>query len=512
MITIIDFGSQYTQLIARRVREMGVYCEVIPWNVSPSQGIHQKCLGFILSGSPASAYEPDAPTIPTHILNSELPILGICYGMQCLVVELGGRVFSLSQQEYGLSRLEVINNTILFGEIPSTLDVWMSHGDGIEKLPPNLYSLAKTSKISIAAMADRDNRLFGVMFHPEVAHTEFGAKLLRNFVIRICGCKETWNPSDIIIKSVSTIQSQIGNNRAICAVSGGVDSTVAAILAQRAIGNRLTCVFVDHGLLRKNEADEVIKLLSDALNTSIVFVDASARFLSALRGISDPEQKRSIIGELFIRVFELEAKKREISFLIQGTLYSDIIESSTTGNATMSFPKARIKSHHNVGGLPTDMELILVEPLRKLFKDEVRRIGRVLNLPDEILFRHPFPGPGLAIRCIGEINQKRLNTLRSIDDILLQELQASELYRESALAFAVLLPVRSVGVMGDARRYGEVVALRVVTSEDLMTADWKRLPGDFLAQLSSRIVNEVSDVNRVVYDITSKPPATIDWE
>jgi GMP synthase (glutamine-hydrolysing) len=513
MITIIDFGSQYTQLIARRVRELGVYCEVIPWQVATTMGHEQNCRGYILSGGPDSVTKMDYHPVPRLVLEGKVPVLGICYGMQCLSASLGGQVSSTERGEYGLARMELVDKSPLFEDWPTTNEVWMSHRDHVHELPAGFRIIARTENASIVAMSDNDNRIFGVLFHPEVTHTSLGKVLLSNFVCNVCSCQRDWNPVNIIAESLSAIRNQVDHDeQALCAVSGGLDSSVAAVIARRVLGDRLLCIFIDHGLLRENEAESVVSMLPAIVKSPIVKVDASERFLSALRGVTDPEQKRRIIGELFIRIFEDEAATRNIHFLIQGTLYSDVIESAPVIGAVTPTLTARIKSHHNVGGIPKDIKLKLVEPLRKLFKDEVRQIGRELGLPDQILLRHPFPGPGLAIRCIGQVTPQRLETLRKADSILTQELHAKGLDRETALAFTVLLPIRSVGVMGDTRSYGQVIALRIVTSEDLMTADWKRLPYAVLDQVSARIVNEVPDVNRVVFDITSKPPATIDWE
>ncbi len=514
MIIIVDFGSQYTQLIARRVRELNVYCETVPWNAVPDGQAASECAGYILSGGPASVNDVHAPSLPPSVLASGMPILGICYGMQWLATALGGRVSEGVCREYGPSQLVVLEDSPLFADFPTTFSVWMSHGDCVEQLPPNFVPLARTIAIPVAAIGDHGRRLFGVQFHPEVAHTAWGKELLRNFVYHICGCRGSWSSDEILAETVAAIQARVGNERALCAVSGGLDSTVAAVLTYKAIGERAMCVFVDHGLLRQGEAEHVLSSLRALLRMPVIGIDASNSFLAALRGITDPEQKRRAIGELFIRTFEAEADKLGgIPFLVQGTLYSDIIESAPPlGNSAKRTLAATIKSHHNVGGLPSDMKFKLVEPLNRLFKNEARRLGRLLGLPDEIVERHPFPGPGLAIRCLGEVTKDRLETLRKADAIVVDDLKASGLYCETALAFAVLLPVRSVGVMGDARAYGQVVAVRVVTSTDLMTADWARLPHSLLARISARITNEVPDVSRVVYDVTSKPPATIDWE
>jgi GMP synthase (glutamine-hydrolysing) len=514
MIIVVDFGSQYTGLIARRVRELNVYCEVVPWNAVSMTWNIKSCAGYILSGGPAHVLDTDVPSLPFALLTSGLPILGICYGMQYLVVAFGGRISTSTKREYGAAELFVIDDSTLFKGLPATLNVWMSHGDSVEQLPPNFTSLAKTGDSTITAMVDHSQRLFGVQFHPEVTHTVLGKEILRNFLYRICGCHGIWTPAEIGVESVATIRSHVGSERAICAVSGGVDSTVAAILTHKAIGDQMICIFVDHGLLRQDEAIHTISKLRSVLKTRLIAIDARQSFIEALAGIIDPEQKRRIIGELFIRTFEAYADKLgNIPFLIQGTLYSDVIESAQPLDAdTKPSLAARIKSHHNVGGLPSDMRFKLVEPLRNLFKDEVRQLAHWLGLPDEIVWCHPFPGPGLAIRCLGEITPERLRTLQLADTILIQELKSTGLYRETAMAFVVLLPIKSGRVIGNTYRYEQVMAVRVVTSEDLMTAEWARLPYNLLARVSSRITSEIPNVSRVVFDITSKPPATIDWE
>ncbi len=513
-IIVVDFGSQYTGLIARRVRELNVYCEIVPWDLLSAASITKTCAGYILSGGPASILDVNAPSLPFSLLTSGLPMLGICYGMHYLTVAFGGQIAGSTHREFGAAQISITEKSPLFKNLPATLKVWMSHGDSVERLPPNFISLANTASIPIAAIADHSRSLFGVQFHPEVIHTELGKEVLRNFLYNICSCRGTWNPKEVVTESIATIRSQIGKDRAICAVSGGVDSTVAAILTYQAVGDRLNCIFVDHGLLRLDEVKHVLARLKSVLKTPVTLVDASQPFIEALSGITDPEQKRRTIGELFIRTFEAEADRLGgIPFLIQGTLYSDVIESARTldGNVR-STPTARIKSHHNVGGLPSDMKFKLIEPLRKLFKDEVRQLAQWLGLPEEIVWCHPFPGPGLAIRCLGEVTSDRLNILRLADSILMQEIKAAELYRETSLAFAVLLPMQDAELRGSEYINRQSVALRVVTSEDLMTADWARIPYSLLARISTRIANEMPNVDRVVYDITSKPPATIDWE
>jgi GMP synthase (glutamine-hydrolysing) len=507
-LAILDFGSQYSQLIARRVREANVYCELFPFDAPESEVMAIRPKGFILSGGPASVFEPAAPRIPQYVLDSGLPILGICYGMQALTHQLGGQVERAQQREYGPAtvRVEQANPLLPPGEHP----VWMSHGDRIEHPPPGFIPLASSPNSPYAAIAHPQRRIYGVQFHPEVQHTPGGFEILRRFALHICGARPEWTPPSIVRQAVEDIRRQVGQARAIAAVSGGVDSTVAASLVHRAIGERLVCIFVDNGLLRAGEAATVGHVLGDLIGAELIQVDASERFFKRLRGVSDPEKKRRIIGETFIQVFaEQAASIPEARFLVQGTIYPDVVESRGPERQKA----ARIKTHHNVGGLPQNLPFDLVEPLRFLFKDEVRRVGAELGLPEDLLWRQPFPGPGLAVRCLGQVTPERIARLRKADSIFLEELDRADLLREgTAQAFAVLLPVRSVGVMGDERTYGETLALRAVTTEDFMTADWARLPPDLLARASTRIVNEVSGITRVVYDITSKPPATIEWE
>ncbi|MCS7281837.1 MAG: glutamine-hydrolyzing GMP synthase [Anaerolineae bacterium] len=508
-LVILDYGSQTTQLIARRIRESQVYCELFPWNTPAERVMALRPRGFVLSGGPASVYEPGAPTLPAYVLESGRPVLGICYGMQLLAHALGGRVGRAPQREYGPARVELIHPLSFLIPLQAQPQVWMSHGDRVEELPPGFIVLARSLNSPVAAMGDPDRHLYGVQFHPEVVHTPAGREILRRFATEVCGCAPTWTPAAFIEEAIASIREQVGDGRVLCALSGGVDSAVTATLVHRAIGDQLTCVFVNTGLMRRGEPEQVVRTFRDRLGMPLVAVDATEEFLAALEGVTDPEEKRRIVGEKFIRVFEREAEKLgRVDFLAQGTLYPDVIESAAPDR-----PGARrIKTHHNVGGLPERMRLRLIEPLRYLFKDEARAVGEALGLPPEVVWRQPFPGPGLAVRVVGAVTWERLERLRAADAILLEELDRAGLLRTTQQAFAVLLPVRSVGVMGDCRTYEEVIALRVVTTEDFMTADWARLDPDLLARISNRIVNEVAGVNRVVYDITSKPPATIEWE
>lgn len=508
-IAILDFGSQYAQIIARRVREAQVYCELFPWDAPIEKILSIAPKGFILSGGPKSVYEENAPYIQDFIFKTGLPILGICYGMQALTHALGGQVDSSAQREYGYAAIEpTIPGTML--ENIST--VWMSHGDRITRLPEGFIALARSGNSPFAAMGDMQRKYFGVQFHPEVHHTPNGEKLLKHFVVDICGVKPNWTPKSIIEDAVERIRKQVGRERVLAAVSGGVDSSVAAALVHEAIGDQLVAVFVDTGLLRRNEGEQVAAAFRNNLHSELITVDASEEFLAALAGVTEPEQKRKIVGEKFIRVFEAQAKQLgQPRFLVQGTIYPDVVESSAADRSKAQ----KIKSHHNVGGLPEDMEFELVEPLRYLFKDEVRAVGEALGLPEALVWRQPFPGPGLTVRCLGEVTRERASRLRAADAILIEELSNAGFLgkkAETSQAFVVLLPVRSVGVMGDQRTYQEAAAIRAVTTEDFMTADWARLPHELLAKVSSRIVNEVDGINRVVYDITSKPPATIEWE
>jgi GMP synthase (glutamine-hydrolysing) len=506
-ILILDFGSQYTQLIARRVREAKVYSEILPFNTPLEEISARAPKGLILSGGPQSVFAPDAPHPDPRLYSYPVPVLGICYGMQLLAYHLGGQVRPAREREFGRADLEHDCDSPLFQNLPRQLQVWMSHGDHIEALPEGFRVVARTLN-AIGAMEDPARRIYALQFHPEVVHTPRGKEVLNNFLFSVCGCRGDWTPASFAHETVELLRDQIGQNRAICALSGGVDSTVAAVLVHRAIGDNLVCVFVDNGLLRKGEFEEVMNTLRGQFNLNVIGVDASRRFLDRLRGVVDPEMKRKIIGEEFIRVFEDQAGKQgEVRFLIQGTLYPDVIES-----VSVKGPSAVIKSHHNVGGLPEKMHLSLVEPLRELFKDEVRRVGRELGLPDHFIQRQPFPGPGLAVRILGDVTEQGLNLLREAEAIVDQEIRRADLYAELWQAFAVLLPVKTVGVMGDDRTYDYVAAVRAVTSVDGMTADWAPLPYEVLARISNRIVNEVRGINRVVYDISSKPPSTIEWE
>jgi GMP synthase (glutamine-hydrolysing) len=508
-VAIVDFGSQYSRLIARRVRDLKVYCEIVSPDATWNQIARINPRGVILSGGPSSVYDGGAPLAPTWVYENSLPVLGICYGMQVLAHQLGGRVVPGLQREYGHAVLHQ-NTSVspIFANLPTSMPVWMSHGDQIEELPPGFASLAYTDNAPVAVMGNERN-IFGLQFHPEVVHTVHGKTVLENFLYHICGCRGAWTPSNFVKQSIESIRQQVGESRVICALSGGVDSAVTATLVHQAVGDQLTCIFVNNGLLRLEEPERVLDTFRRNLRLNLVYVDASERFVNRLSGIIDPEEKRKAVGEEFIHVFDEAALELEnTEYLAQGTLYPDVIESRTPENKTA----ARIKTHHNVGGLPEDMKLKLIEPLRYLFKDEVRDVGIALGLPQEMVYRQPFPGPGLAIRIMGEVTQEKLEILRRCDWIVIDEIKAANLYHQLWQSFAVLTDSRSVGVMGDYRTYSHVVAIRAVSSEDAMTADWVRLPYDVLARISSRIVNEVPDINRVVYDITSKPPGTIEWE
>lgn len=514
-VVILDYGSQLSQLIARRAREVQVYSELIPYN-TPAEQIEQlDPVGFILSGGPASAYEPGAPQLPDYVLRSGKPVLGICYGMQLLALALGGEVAPATKREYGPAEIELtggddpVLSPLGRRDQPAPLPVWMSHGDRVTRMPPGFRILAQSANSPIAAMGDAERGLYCLQFHPESHHTLQGREIIRNFLFNVCGCEGDWTTGNFIEQAVAQVRAQVGQGQVVCGLSGGVDSSVVAALLHQAIGDQLTCIFVNTGMLRLGEPEQVVETFQNQMHARLVAVDATEDFLSALQGVTDPEKKRKIIGEKFIRIFEAEARKLgRVDFLAQGTLYPDVIESTAPDRPV----GAKIKSHHNVGGLPPDMKFELVEPLRYLFKDEVRAVGQALGLPDSIVWRHPFPGPGLAVRLLGEVTWERLETLRLADHVLIEALRTSGWYGRVSQAFAVLLPLQTVGVMGDGRTYADVVAIRAVTTEDFMTADWARLPADLLAQISNRIVNEVPGVNRVVFDITSKPPATIEWE
>ena len=514
-IIVLDFGSQYNMLIARRVREAHVYCELLPHDTPWEKIAPLNPKGFILSGGPASVYAPNAPLAPAYVYESHLPVLGICYGMQVITKQLGGQVTPGTKREYGHAIMHLSQpDSPLLAKLPESTPVWMSHGDKIEQMPPDFTALAYTENspyavIGHSGISGDGGKIFGLQFHPEVAHTPEGKTLLRNFVYKVCGCRGNWTMGNFVSESMARIKEQVGDGLVINALSGGVDSSVVATLIHRSIGDQLTCIFVNNGLLRREEADRTLQVFKNNLGMNIVYLDASDRFLNRLKGVTDPEEKRKIIGEEFICIFEEEAVRiGKVDFLAQGTLYPDVIESISS----VSTASAKIKSHHNVGGLPARMTLKLLEPLRFLFKDEVRLVGAELGLPEEMVWRQPFPGPGLAIRCIGEVTKEKLEILRSADFILMNEIKKAGFYRQLWQSFCVLTDVRSVGVMGDFRTYGYLAAVRAVTSEDAMTADWARLPYDLLARISNRIVNEVEGINRVVYDITSKPPSTIEWE
>ena len=509
-VVVLDFGSQYTQLIARRVREQRVYCEILPCDTPLERLRALRPRAIVLSGGPSSVLAEGAPQVDPELFRMGVPVLGICYGLQLLVHTLGGRVAPAERREYGPASLQVVRPEGILSPyaLDEHIDVWMSHGDRVEALPEGFVVLGRSDNSPYAAVADLDRRFFGVQFHPEVAHTPRGAELLEAFLFEVAGLEPDWTPGSFVEQAVRRIAEQVGDGAAVCGLSGGVDSAVAAALVQRAIGERLTCVFVDNGLLRKDEAHGVVRTFRDHLGMNVVHVDAADRFLEALRGVADPERKRKIIGHVFIDVFEEVAKSLpDVRFLVQGTLYPDVIES-----VSHKGPSAVIKSHHNVGGLPERMALQLVEPLRLLFKDEVREVGEALGLPRHVLWRQPFPGPGLAVRCLGPVEPEALDVLREADAVLESEIRAAGLYERIWQSFCVLLPVRTVGVQGDERTYDRVVAIRAVDSSDGMTADWSRLPHDLLARVSTRILNEVRGVNRVVLDISSKPPATIEWE
>lgn len=507
-ILILDCGSQYTQLIARRIRELKVHSEILPWDADIEKIKSKKPSGIVISGGPQSVRDEDSPSVSGELFDMQVPVLGLCYGMQLMTKMMGGIVGSGCKREYGRTGISVSDpETPVFSGIKPAFEVWMSHGDHIDQIPPGMHLVARTNDGVPAAMATEDGFFTGLQFHPEVVHTQHGTDMLSNFLFRICKCKGDWDLGDWIQRMVENIQDQVDQDSVVCGLSGGVDSTVAAVLTQKAIGDKLECIFVNNGLLRGGEAESVLQRY-EQLNLKVHYVDASEVFLNALKGVTDPEAKRKIIGETFVRIFEKEADKfKDAKWLLQGTLYPDVIESGHKGKDA-----AVIKSHHNVGGLPEDMELEVLEPLRDLFKDEVREIGRLLMIPADIVDRHPFPGPGLAVRCLGVLEKERLDTLRAADLIFTEEILKGDLYDKMWQSFCVLLPVRTVGVMGDSRTYSEVIALRAIESQDGMTADWVRLPYDLIDKVSRRICNEVKGVNRVVMDVTSKPPSTIEWE
>ncbi|MGB0678571.1 MAG: glutamine-hydrolyzing GMP synthase [Polyangiales bacterium] len=509
-ILVVDFGSQYTQLIARRIREQRVYCEIVPFDGAVAHAKAHPPKGIVLSGGPASVADVDAPQLDPALLDLGVPVLGICYGMQQMCRAFGGAVQAASRREFGPATLSVVEavGPLARLTVHETLDVWMSHGDSITALPPGFVALATSDNTPFAAIGDVERGMFGLQFHPEVAHTKLGAEMLTAWLFDVVQCAPTWTPSSFVEHAVSQARARVGEHAAVCGLSGGVDSSVAALLVSKAMGKRLTCIFVDNGLLRLHEAAEVERMFRDHFHLQVRHVDAAEAFLTALKGVTDPEQKRKIIGRVFIEVFEREARTLPgVKFLVQGTLYPDVIES-----VSLRGPSAVIKSHHNVGGLPEQMQLDLVEPLRELFKDEVREVGEALGMPRQAVWRQPFPGPGLAIRCLGEVTAERLDILRAADAIVDAEVRQAGLYESLWQSFCVLLPVQSVGVMGDGRTYESVIAIRAVQAQDGMTADWARLPDDLLARMSARIINEVRGCNRVVYDISSKPPATIEWE
>ncbi|WP_039960631.1 glutamine-hydrolyzing GMP synthase, partial [endosymbiont of Riftia pachyptila] len=514
-ILILDFGSQYTQLIARRVRESGVYCEIFPYD-NAGMGLEHKPSGVILSGGPETVTADEAPRAPQQVFELGVPVLGICYGMQTMAAQLGGKVAASDKHEYGYAQVRAHGHSKLLKDIEDhtneqgygLLDVWMSHGDRVEALPPGFHVICETDNAPLAGMADEERGFYGIQFHPEVTHTRQGKRILDHFLFQICGCEALWTPGQIIEESITQVREQVGDAQVVLGLSGGVDSSVVAALLHRAIGDQLTCVFVDNGLLRLHEGDQVMATFAEHMGVRVIRVDAEDRFLKALKGVSDPEQKRKIIGNLFIDIFEEEASRLEdVAFLAQGTIYPDVIESAGAASGKAHV----IKSHHNVGGLPDYMKLKLVEPLRELFKDEVRKIGVELGLPSEMIYRHPFPGPGLGVRILGEVKKAYADILRQADHIYIEELRKHNLYDEVSQAFAVFLPVKSVGVVGDARRYEYVVSLRAVKTIDFMTASFAHLPFDFLEEVSRRIINEVTGISRVAYDISSKPPATIEW-
>jgi GMP synthase (glutamine-hydrolysing) len=512
LVIVLDFGAQYSMLIARRVRECNVYTEVLPHDTPVSELKKRNVKGIIVSGGPASVYEKDAPKADPELWNSGIPILGICYGLQLMAKELGGEVKQEKKREYGKADLLIDDETNIFAGLPNKIRSWMSHGDTVINLPQGFKPLAHTDNTKFAAIGNPENKLFGVQFHPEVVHTPKGIEILKNFVYLICNCKPTWTTANFIEEQVKELRAKVGKDKILLALSGGVDSTTVAALIHKAIGDQLVCMFIDQGFMRKNEAKKINELFTSKFRINFIHINAAERFFTKLKGVTDPEQKRKIIGENFIRTFEEEAKKLgDIPYLAQGTLYPDVIESAVPGTTTGKVAK-KIKTHHNVGGLPEKMGFKLIEPLRLLFKDEVRALGKDLGVPEEIITRQPFPGPGLSIRIIGEVTEERVKILQELDDIVVSEIKAAGLYKQLWQSFAVLLPIRTVGVMGNKRTYLNTAAIRAVSSKDAMTADWARLPYDLLEKISNRIVNETPEVNRVVYDISSKPPSTIEWE
>jgi len=511
MILILDYGSQYSKLIARRVRECKVYCEVISGDASIDEITERKPSALILSGGPCSVYEDDAPKCPKEIFELGLPILGICYGMQLMSSLLGGEVIHYKKQEYGKAELHIDDCSDLFAGILDNLSAWMSHGDSVSKLPTDFVRIAHSDNTPYAAIANKEKKFYGVQFHPEVVHTQYGSDILKNFVYNIAGIPPTWNMKSFVTEAIADIKKTVGKEKLLLALSGGVDSTTVAALLHKAIGSQLVCMFIDQGFMRKNEAKKIVELVNKNFKINLIHIDAADRFFKAIEGVTDPEIKRKKIGHEFISVFEEEAKKLkgEINFLAQGTLYPDVIESAAAG---VSKNAVKIKTHHNVGGLPEKMKFKIIEPLKRLFKDEVRLMGVELEVPDSIVYRQPFPGPGLAIRIMGEVTRERVRVLQEADDIVMDEIKKAGFYRKVWQAFAVLLPIKTVGVMGDKRTYLHTIAVRVVTSQDAMTANWAHIPYEILGEISTRIINEVPEINRVVYDITSKPPSTIEWE
>ncbi len=511
MLIILDYGSQYSHLIARRVRECGIYSEVLDGHVSLDKVLEKKPTAIILSGGPSSVYEKDAPKCDKAILELGVPVLGVCYGMQMIADFSGAIVKHYSKREYGRTEISIDDFSDLFFGIDTKTTVWMSHGDSVEALPAGYVKLAHSENTPFVSIANKEKKIYGVQFHPEVSHSTMGMQIIRNFLFEICKLQKDWDMKDFIKQEIEDIRKVVGKEKVLLGLSGGVDSMTAAVLLHEAIGDQLICMFIDQGFMRKNEAEQIVATVNNHFNIHLIHVDAKERFFKAVKGVTDPEEKRKKIGNEFVRVFETEVAKvaKDVKFLAQGTLYPDIIESATTG---VSKNAVKIKTHHNVGGLPDDIEFKIVEPFKKLFKDEVRRVGLELGMPEKIVFRHPFPGPGLAIRIIGEIDPERVRVLQEADDIVMDEIKKAGLYREVWQSFAVLLPIKTVGVMGDKRTYSHTIAVRAVSSQDAMTANWTHLPYDVLENISSRIINEIPEINRVVYDITSKPPSTIEWE